>query len=152
MAVLVTALLAALATWYVNDPADLPTSERTVRATTPVDVPVYVGMFAGSTTFSRTLELSGVKVHTVSNTDVEVVPLLCRGGTVGVTTDPERFCSDVVDPEGQAFGPRDDIVLRVTSDDPAIAVIDRVRLGFREGLQWGTRTAGSPAEVTVVGR
>ncbi len=77
-----------------------------VNASTPVDQPIYVGVFTAGSDFDRTLDLSGVKVHTTSNTDVSVTPLLCRGGTVGVTTDPESFCADLVNPEGAAFGGR----------------------------------------------
>ena len=43
-------------------------------------------------------------------------------------------------------------MLEVSSDETAIAVIDRVRLGFREGLQWGTLEAGSPALVNIQAR
>ena len=37
-------------------------------------------------------------------------------------------------------------------EETAIAVIDRVRLGFREGIQWGTREAGSTALVNIQAR
>ena len=35
---------------------------------------------------------------------------------------------------------------------PAVVEIDRVRVAYRDGLQWGTQDAGSPAQVTILGR
>jgi hypothetical protein len=142
-------LFAALAVWYVNSPSALPTSDATVNASTVAGRPVYLGVFAATHEFARTLHLSGVKVSTTANTQVEVVPYLCRDGSLAVTTDPDAFCGELVNPEGQTFAPGDSIVLEVSSDETAIAVIDRVRLGFREGIQWGTREAGSSALVNI---
>lgn len=150
--VLIAILVIAVSVWYINTPAPLPIAPKTIQASTPVERPIYVGVFAPTAAFDRELALSGIKVHTTSNTDVEVVPLLCRGGTVGVTTDPGQFCQELINPEGESFGPGDDIVLEITSESPAVAVIDRVRVGFREGLQWGTAEAGAPVIVRVLGR
>lgn len=143
---------AALVTWHAHSPAALPVDARTISATTPVGAPIYLGVFPGDLAFTRTLDLSGVKVHTTSNTAVSVTPLLCRDGAPQVTTDPSAFCSELVNPEGQVLGPGDSIVLEVTSDVPAVAVIDPVRLGFREHLQWGTLPAGAGAVVQVLAR
>jgi hypothetical protein len=148
----IAAVLAVLATWYANTPAELPTSDSPVQASTTAGRPVYLGMFAGDRGFDRTLHLSGVKVHITANTEVEAVPYLCRDGSVSVTTEPEVFCGELVNPEGQTFESGDSIVLEVSGDESAIAVIDAVRLGFREGLQWGTREAGSAAIVTIQAR
>ncbi|MDP2771978.1 MAG: hypothetical protein Q8O61_00355 [Nocardioides sp.] len=150
-AVVVAAVL-VVTIWYVNSPTALPTSERTIAVSTPVDQPVYVGVFAPASDFGRTLHLSGVKVHTTSNSEVSVVPMLCRGGTIGVTTEPESFCADLVNPEGETFGAGDDIVLEISGAEPAIAVIDRVRLGYRDGLQWGTHEAGAGAVIRILAR
>jgi hypothetical protein len=137
--------------WFVTHPGELETSDRTVEAMTPVGQPVYLGVFA-PTGFDRTLRLSGVKVHTTSTVEVEVVPLLCHGGTIGVTSDPSTFCSDLVNPEGESFGPGDSIVLRVTGDSAGAAAIDRVRLGYREGIQVATQEAGEPSVVSILAR
>ena len=147
--VLAVGLIGFLA-WQANHPTELPTETRTVSANTPVEEPVYVGVAAGVP--GRTLHLSGVKIHTTSNTDVSVTPLLCRDGRIEATTDPAAFCADLVNPEGQAFGPTDSIVLQVLSAVPAVAVIDPVRLGFRENLQWGTFPTGAGAVVQVLAR
>ena len=130
----VAAALAALGVWYVNSPSDLPTSDEAVNASGTTDRPLYVGMFAPGSDFDRTLHLSGVKVHTTANTQVEVVPHLCLDGSVSVTTDPAAFCRELVNPEGRTLEAGDSIVLEVSSDETAIAVIDPIRLGFREGL------------------
>ncbi len=150
--IVVVALLAALAVWYVNNPSALPTSNATVNASTVAGQPVYLGVFAATDEFERTLHLSGVKVRTTANTQVDVVPYLCRDGSLAVTTEPGAFCGELVNPEGETFSPGDSIVLEVSGDDTAIAVIDRVQLAFREGVQWGTQEAGSPALVNIQAR
>lgn len=149
---LVATVVALIAGWVVTHPAELPVSDETIRASTPVGQPVYIGVFAPTVEFGRTLHLSGVKVHTTSNVEVTVTPLLCKGGTIGATSEPETFCTALVNPEGANVGAGDDIVLEVTSDVPAIAVIDRIRLGYREGLQTATQEAGASAIVTIVSR
>ena len=146
--VLVAALM--LVAWNANNPQPLPTSNQQIPASTPVGAAIYVGVFQGGSGFTRSLHLSGVKVHTTSNTAVQVTPLLCLGGAIGVTTDPEAYCDDLINPEGQVFTSDDSIILEVTSDEPAVAVIDPVRLGFREHFQWGTMPAGAGAVVRVV--
>ncbi|MCW2797646.1 hypothetical protein [Nocardioides sp.] len=152
IAVLVAIGAAGAGAWFVNHPEDLPTSDERVTASTPVGQPVYVGVFSATADLGRTLHLSGVKVHTTSNAQVEVVPLLCHGGTIGVTADPAAFCADLVNPEGETFGPGDDIVLEVTSETAGVAVIDRVRLGYRDGLQVDTQEAGAPVVVNILDR
>lgn len=144
--------LVVLALWYARTPPSLPVSDREVTAATPVGQPVYVGVFAPGRDFDRTLHLSGVKVHATSNTEVEVTPLLCREGAIGVTSSPEAFCAELENPESQPFGAGDTIVLMISGEDPGIAVLDRVRLGFRDGLRWDTLEAGSTAVVRVLAR
>ncbi len=150
--VLLAVVALAFLAWFTTSPGALPVSESQVTASTPVDTPVYLGVFTPGPDFDRVLHLSGVKVHSTANTELTVTPLLCRGGAVGVTTEPERFCRELVNPEGRTLRQGDAVVLEVTSDLAAIAVIDRVRLGFRDGLQWGTLEAGSTAIVRVLGR
>ena len=149
LAAVVVALVAA---WFVTHPEELPVSDETIRASTPVGQPVYIGVFAPTVEFGRTLHLSGVKVHTTSNVQVTVTPLVCKGGTIGVTSAPETFCTELVNPEGASVGPGDNLVLQVSGDLPAIAVIDRIRLGYREGLQTATQEAGADAIVSIVSR
>lgn len=149
-AVLVLVVMLGVMAWYATSPDPLPTSDRTVPASTSVGQPIYVGVFRGGSGFDRTLSLSGVKVHTTSSTELTVTPLLCRDGAVGVTSDPQAFCTELVNPEGERLTPNDSIVLEVTSNEPAVAVIDPVRLAFREHLQWATLPAGSGAIVRVL--
>lgn len=137
--------------WYVNTPSDLPVTAREVSDTAVSGQPVYVGMFIAPSGFGRSLHMSGVKVHTVATTDLEVTPLLCRGGTVTVTSAPELFCADLVDPEGEELTDGDTILVEVRSDRASVAVVDRISIGFREGIRWGTRPAGiRQASITVV--
>lgn len=148
----IAGVAAVLAGWFATHPGPLPTADETIHASTPVGQPVYLGVFVPDSNLGRTLHLSGVKVYTTSNVQVVVKPLLCKGGTLSVTTAPENFCTEIIDPAGSSFRPGDALLLEVRSDLPAVAVIDRVRLAYREGLQWATQEAGAPAIVNVLPR
>jgi len=149
--VAVAAVLGAVA-WYVNSPGALATAEEPVVASTPAGVPVNLGVFAAGAGFDRTLTLSGVRVEVDSEMPVEVEPLLCRGGSFRVTTDPDAFCEELVGTEDEALGNGDTVVLRVSADRPGTVSIARVRLAFGEGIQRGVRPAGSPSRVVVLSR
>lgn len=139
--------------WYAMTPEDLPTSDRTVSASGVAGTPLYVGMFAAPDDFDRTLRIAGVKVHATTSAEIELTPLLCRRGTVGVTTKPEQFCADLVDTAGARMVAGDSIVLRIESEDAALAVVDRIRVAFREDVRWDTLPAGhEQAIVTMAGR
>jgi hypothetical protein len=129
--------------WYAVTPEELPVTDRTVNASGVIGTPLYVGMFTAPDDFDRTLRIAGVKVHTTASEKIVVTPVLCRRGTVGVTTKPDRFCNDVVNPEGERFVAGDSIVLKVESDVPALAVIDRIRIAYREDIRWETQPAGN---------
>ena len=146
-------VVAAVLAWVATHPSDLPTSTRTVRASTPVGQPVFVGVFSAPGDFDRELHLAGVKIFATSTAgDVEITPHLCRGGSVAVTTDPAPFCSELDGTEGTSMGAGDEIVLEVSAAMPGAVAIHRIRVAFRDGLQWGTKDAGSPALVTLIPR
>lgn len=146
-------LLVGWLVWYATTPEKLPTDSRTITASGVVDTPLYVGMFAADDDFDRTLRISGVKVHTTTSAKLSVTPLLCRRGTVGVTTRPEQFCSDLVDPEGQRLVAGDSIVLKIDSGEAAVAVVDRIEIAYREDIRWDTQPAGADkAIITITGR
>jgi hypothetical protein len=128
--------------WYVNSPSELPVTTTEVVDTGVVGTPLYIGMFNAPSSFDRTLHVSGVKVHTTADADLEVTPLLCRSGNVTITTDAELFCQDVVDPAGKSFRNGDAILVKVDTEQPVVAVIDRISIGFREDIRWGTSEAG----------
>lgn len=139
--------------WYAMTPEDLPVSKKVVNANGVVGTPLYVGMFAAPGDLGRTLRISGVQVHTTSDVKLKVTPMLCRRGTIGVTTQPDQFCADLVDPAGQRLVGGDSIVVRVEADEAALAVIDRVRIAYREDIRWDTQPAGNQqAIVTIAGR
>jgi len=146
-------LLLTWLVWYALTPERLPVSAKVVNAKGVVGTPLYVGMFAAPADLDRTLRISGVRVHTTSDVKLKVTPLLCRRGTIGVTTQPEQFCADLVNPEGERLVGGDSIVVRVEADDAALAVIDRIRIAYREDIRWDTQPAGNrQAIVTVAGR
>jgi hypothetical protein len=141
----------AVAVGYVaTHPEELPTSDGLVTASTPVGRPVYLGVFQADAGFDRTLAVSGVKVFAESTVPVTITPYLCRGGSVGVTSQPELFCAELVETEGATMQPGDEVVLEVTGDQPGTVSIERVRVAYRSRLQWATQFAGSPAVVTLL--
>jgi hypothetical protein len=151
--VLLLVVAAAIVAWVSTHPASLPTSTTTVNASTPVGQPVFVGVFTAPADSERTLHVSGVKVFATSTVDgVEIAPHLCHGGSVAVTADPEPFCSKLESTEGTTMGAGDEIVLEVSAETPGVVAIDRIRLAYRDGVQWGTQDAGSPAVVTLIAR
>lgn len=139
--------------WYATTPEDLPTDSKTANGSGVVGTPLYIGMFSAPDDFGRTLRISGVRVHATASAELDVTPVLCRRGTVGVTTQPEQFCSELVNPEGERMVGGDSILLRIESDSPAVAVIDQIEIAYREDVRWGTQPAGrQQAIVTVSGR
>lgn len=144
-----TAVLLVTVSWWATHPGALPVREGHVTAVTTPGRAVYVGMVSG-TEVDRTLRLGGVHVRTEATVPVEVVPLLCRGGSVSVTSDAAPFCSDLIDPTGQQLRPGDSLVVRVTGQEAGAAYVGRVSLAFRSGLQVGTQPAGTRAVVAIV--
>jgi len=136
--------------YVTTHPEELPTSDTVVRASTPVGRSVYVGVFQANADFDRTLEISGIKVFAVSSVPVTITPHLCLGGSLGVTSDPELFCTDLVDTEGATMTAGDEVVLEVTGDQPGAVDIERIRVAYRDRVQWATQFAGSPAVVTIL--
>jgi hypothetical protein len=144
-------VLAVLA-WFATHPSALDTSTHRIQASTPAGEPVYVGVFVAPGDFGRTLHVNGVRVFADSSVKTQIVPHVCRGGSVSVTTDPVSFCSAVLPTEGATLGPGDEIMLEVTGDAAGVAVIDRVRLAYRDGVQWAVQDAGAPSQVTFLPR
>jgi hypothetical protein len=150
--VVVLAVLLAVLGWATTHPDPLPTSDERVDASIPVTVPVYLGVFGTGAGFDRNLHVSGVRVFATSTVDVTIVSYLCLGGSVNVTTTPDSFCTELADTEDSVFVAGDEIVLEVRGDEPGVVEIDRVRVAYRDGLQWAVQDAGAPAQVTILAR
>ena len=145
-------MLVAVVGWVSTHPDALPTTNATVQAKTPVGEPVYVGVFGTPADFGRTLHLSGVRVFATAGADVTIVAHVCHGGSVHVTSTPETFCSALGPTEGATLRGGDEIVLEVVGAVPTAVRIDRVRIAYREGMQWATQDAGAPSQVSILAR
>lgn len=146
------ALVAAVVGWVSTHPEPLPTSDATVTASTPVGQPVFLGVFATPADFGRTLHVSGVRVFATATAEVTITPHVCHGGSVNVTTTPESFCAELGPTEGATLEAGDEIVLEVVGAEPGGVQVDRVRVAYRDGVQWGTQDAGARAQVVLLAR
>lgn len=144
------ALAATVVGYVTTHPDELPTTDGVVTASSPAGRSVFVGVFAAPSGFDRSLDISGVKVFATASGPVTITPHLCRGGSVGVTSDPAPFCSELVPTEGATMSAGDEIVLEVVGEEPGTVAIDRVRIAYREDFQRATQRAGQPAVVTIL--
>jgi hypothetical protein len=150
--VVVLVVLVATAVWVGTHPEPLDTSDTTVVASTPVTEPVYLGVYGTPADFDRNLHVYGVHVFATSTVEVTIVPHVCHGGSVNVTTTPESFCAELGPTEKASLEGGDEIVLEVVGDAPGVVEIDRVRVAYRDGLQWATQDAGAASQVTILDR
>lgn len=145
-------IVVALAGWYATHPNPLPTEETPVLASTPAGEPVYVGVLVPDAESDRTLHIRSIDVDPLGDLPVSVSGLVCQGGAVAVTSDPETFCSGLVDAAGASVGPGDVLVIRVHGVLAGEVELGRVQVSFREGLQWGTDDVGPPVTVSFLSR
>lgn len=148
----VLVVLVGMAVWVGTHPEPLETVDTKVVASTPVTERVYVGVYGTSADFDRTLHVYGVHVFATSTVEVTIVPHLCHGGSVNVTTTPESFCSELGPTEDASMESGDEVVLEVVGEAPGVVEIDRVRVDYRDGLQWATQDAGALSQVTILSR
>ena len=144
--------MVALVGWVTTHPKALDTSTALVRAQTPAGDPVYVGVFTAPEDFDRNLHVSGVRVFAASTAQVTITPHVCHGGSLSVTTTPTSFCRELGPTEDASFEAGDAIVLEVLGDAPGVVEIDRVRIAYRDGLQWASQDAGAPSQVSILAR
>ena len=145
-------VLVAVTGWVSTHPDSLPTSRTRVVASTPITEPVFIGVFDTPAGFDRDLHIAGVHVSATSTVDVTITPHVCHGGSLSVTTTPDTFCASLGPTEDAALDEGDEVVLEVVGDAPGVVDIDRVRIAYRDGLQWATQEAGAPSQVTILPR
>ena len=145
-------VLFAVIGWVSTHPDSLPTSKTTVVASTPVAEPVFLGVFDTPAGFDRNLHIAGVRVSATSTVDVTITPHVCHGGSINVTTTPDSFCATLGPTEDTALRQGDEVVLEVVGDTPGVVDIDRIRIAYRDGLQWATQDAGAASQVTILPR
>lgn len=80
----------------------------------------------------------------------EAEPRICRGGSLGVTTHADSFCSAVDPARGATLRPGDQLVLEVTGEAGDTVRVTAPHVAFREGGQWGEGSTGRPVELTIL--
>jgi len=145
--------LAAIGAWWMTHPSGFA-ARGSLSEQAPVDRPLFVAVLGPSSDSARTLDLRdvGVSYTGPEGTDVEV--LICRGGSIGTTTDARQFCPELVEANGEEFHygetVTEQLVLRVQAPLPGTVTVDGVDLTFREGLQFGTVRVGPHLTLAVL--
>lgn len=124
-----------------------------VEVRTPVGRTVFVGVL-GPLGDDRRLDLVGVgglDGGVPDGVSVATAPVICRDGSINVTSDLDAFCPVVVPAEGEELGPRDQLVVAVTVDRPGTLVLSGVELAWEEGFGSGAQRVGPRIAVEVVG-
>ena len=123
-----------------------------IAATTPVGRTVFVGVLGplGAGRELELVELGGLDGDVPEGVSLATAPVVCRDGSVNVTSDLDAFCRDVVPAEGALLGPRDQLVVAVTVDRPGRLTLDGVELVWREGWGRGDQVVGPRIAVEVV--
>lgn len=145
-------VLLALVIWWVLHPQELPTGDEDLSVTTPAGRTVYVGVLGADPEGSRSLSIRDVVLE-FDGDEVDVEARICKGGSIGQTSAPERFCDDVPAAEGNTLrlGGGDQLIVAVTAEGSQTIEIERPRVSYREGVQFATQQAGRPIVVEVIG-
>lgn len=131
----------------MTHPAALPTGDAT-GAVARVDQAMSFGM---RTEKGRTIHLRSVKVTWQGKAPgAEWTAYVCRGGGIGTSTEPDKWCRDLVKAEGATVDlDSDQLVISIASNRPQRLKVDEVLVSYREGIQWGTQPIGPEIELTV---
>lgn len=147
-------VLAGFAAWWMTHPEELPTTDRTLDATTKAGQTIYVGVTEDDDfDEARELHIREVTFDKVTRGTVEVEALVCHDGSINTTADPEPFCDSVQKAKGATIllGDGDQLVISVTAESSQIVELDDIELAYREGLQWATQPIGPSVVVDVIG-
>jgi hypothetical protein len=148
--------LAAAGIWWMTHPAALPTGQRSIEASTPLKVPIYVGVLGPSVDGgTRTLHLSDVTVPIAEDPGTgKAEAFICHGGSIAQTSDPAKFCTELEPAKGGTLrlGAGDQLVISVESHTQGVVRLDPSLVTYREGLQFATQPTGPSISVTVLAR
>jgi hypothetical protein len=149
LGVVVAAVAAAFAVWFVTHPPALPAPAEPVAVSVPLFQPVYVGVYDGEEA-DRTLHISEVSFDVEGEATVAL--MVCRDGAISVTSEPETFCTSLEEADGATVEPGDALVLEISEDESGEATIQPAEVSYRDGVQWGTQSVGPTVEATFVSR
>jgi hypothetical protein len=146
--IVATAVVVAFGAWFVTHPPALPLPEDPVEVSIPLGEAYYVGIYDPAADDDRTLHISQATISV--DGEATVAALVCRGGTLSETTDPETFCTSLDEAAGATLEPGDGLVLEVLEDEPGEVTIEPVEISYRDGVRWGTQPVGPTVEATFV--
>jgi len=139
----------------MTHPAELPTGGSPVTTSTPVTVPIYIGVLGPDVDGGRTLHLSDVTVPITEDPGTaKAAAFVCRGGSIGQTSDPAAFCEEIVEARGATLrlGGGDQLIISVESHTVGPVRLDPLQVTYRQGLQFATQPTGPRISVEVLSR
>ena len=133
--------------WWLTHPQPLAEAGGSVRAQATANAPVYVGVWAPGVD-DPAVTVTGVRLQVDQGTAEASV---CRGGRIGVTSDPEAFCEEVVGLEDHEVAPSDQVILAISGPAGATVRVEPVTLSYRDGMRSGSQAVGPRVQVDVAG-
>lgn len=140
-------VVVAVGLWWLGHPRELPRTDATTSATTAVGQPVFLGVQDGDD--GREITVRDVEVGvTEGDGEASVSVWICRGASVTQTSDPTRFCSDLVQAEGRSVRlGQDQLLVRISATTGQTVHLGRVELTYSDGWQRATQPIGQEFEV-----
>ena len=147
----VAAVFIAVFVWWALHPEELPDNEGEIDISVKAGQTAYVGLIGrDGIEDRREIDIREVSFDTADD-EAELEAMICRDGAIGSTTDPEQFCTEVVEAEGSlVLGGEDQLIVAITGSKAGTVTVDAVDISYRDGLQFGTSSTGPKIVVYVV--
>ena len=144
-------VLVAVGLWWLGHPRELPLADGTTSATTAAGQPLFLGVEDDDT--GREIEVRDVAIDvTEGDDDASVSVWICRGVSVAQTSDPTRFCTDLVQAKGHSLRlGRDQLLVRISATSGQVVHLGRLQLTYSDGWQRATHPIGQEFEVEFLG-
>lgn len=143
-------ILLAIGLWWLGHPQELAAPDRTATASTKAGRTLYLGVTDASQR-GRDLQINEIDIPKPSSGDATVKAWVCVDGSIAATTDPTRFCSDVVTAKGHDLRlGTDQLMISIDADSAQKVKVARLTVSYREGLQRAEQPVGPVYAVAFV--
>lgn len=148
----VGAVLIGVFIWWALNPKELPHQDGQIEISVKAGQTAYVGLIGRDNAGEeREIDVREVEFNT-SGGELDIEAMICRNGAIGSTTNPDQFCSEVVEAEGAlVLGGNDQLIAAITGSEPGTITVEDAEISYRDGLQFGSSSTGPSITVFVVG-